>query len=282
MGFMKEREFSRLLSALVDGRLTSTEREQLERILESEAEARLLYMKYIELEVELGSALVVPRATTRRQSAIVPLFLKWAAAALLVFGVFLAAFLMKRPVAREQPKPGGDTWVSDFENASTEGWVGRWTTNDLPTGSRGALSSVTVTNTYGVFHEIRAPERWDTGYFTIHEDTHLHFVYRVETRAWFDIFLAARRVDSREPGFVLHIFRDQRLWSETGRWRRASIPLSLFKRKVDERFANVPPVPGEAPVHFFFSAEQNGLELSIDRIWVTRGGPGKLEIEEID
>lgn len=281
MGFMKEREFSRLLSALVDGRLTPTEQEQLERILESEAEARLLYMKYIELDVELGSALVVPRATTRRQSTIVPLFLKWAAAALLVFGVFLAVFLTKRPVEREEPKPDGDTWVSDFENAGSEGWVGRWTTNDLPPGSRGALSSVTVTNTYGVFHEIRAPERWDSGHFTIHEDTHLHFVYRVETLAWFDIFFATRRVDSREPGPVLHIFRDQRLWSETGRWREATIPLSLFKRKVDERFADVPPVPGEAPVHFFFSAAENGLELSIDRIWVTRGGSNILEIKEI-
>jgi len=283
MGFMKEREFSRLLSALVDGRLTTTEQEQLERLLESEAEARLLYMKYIELEVELGSTLIAPAATSP-QKKILPLFLKWAAAALLVFGLFLAPFLMKRPIGKVAlPAEAGDgTWVSDFDNASNEGWVGRWTTNDLPSGSRGALSSVTVTNTYGVFHEIRAPERWDTGHFTIYEDSHLHFVYRVETLAWFDVFFSTRPLDPREPGSVLHIFRDQRLWSETGRWREATIPLSLFKRKVDERFADVPPVPGEAPVHFFFSAEQNGLELSIDRIWVTRGGPGKLEIKEIN
>src|SRR5687767_7306908 len=166
MGFMKEREFSRLLSALVDGRLTPTEQGQLERILESEAEARLLYMRYIDLEVELGSALIAPAAASP-QKKILPLFLKWAAAALLVFGLFLAAFLIKRPVERQESKPERDTWVSDFERASSEGWVGRWTTNALPAGSKGALSSVTVTNTYGVFHEIRAPERWDTGHFTI-------------------------------------------------------------------------------------------------------------------
>jgi len=277
---MKPEELSRLLSGLIDGRLTPAEQEQLERVLEGDAEARSLYMRYIDLEVELGSALIAPAAAPP-QRKILPLFLKWAAAALFVFGLFLAPFLMKPPVEREAPKPVGEGWVSDFENGSSEGWVGRWTTNDLPAGSRGSLSSVTVTNTYGVFHEIRAPERWDTGHFTIHEDTHLHFVYRVETPAWFDIFFSTRPLDPREPVSVLHIFRDSRLWSEAGRWREATIPLALFKRKVDERFADVPPVPGEAPVHFFFSAAENGLELSIDRIWVTRGGSNILEIKEI-
>jgi hypothetical protein len=277
---MKREDLSRLLSGLVDGRLTPTEQEQLERVLENEAEARLLYMRYIDLEVELGSAPISPAATPP-QRKILPLFLKWAAAALLVFGVFLGVFLMSRPVAKEQPKPGAAIWVSDFESTNTEGWVGRWTTNDLPAPSRGALSSVTVTNAYGVFHEIRAPERWDTGHFTIHEDSHLHFVYRVETPAWFDIFFSTRPLDPRERGSVLHIFRAPRLWSETGRWRQATVPLSLFKRKIDERFANVPPVPGEAPVNFFFSAAENGLQLTIDRIWVTRGGSNILEINEI-
>jgi hypothetical protein len=90
-----------------------------------------------------------------------------------------------------------------------------------------------------------------------------------------------RTRDPAEPEAVLHIFRDQRLWSEAGRWRHATVPLSLFKRKVDGQFADVPPVAGEASTQLFFSAEENGLQLTIDRIWVTRGGPGKLEINEV-
>jgi hypothetical protein len=264
---MNQQELRRLISGLVDNRLTGEEQTELESILENDPQARSLYMRYVDLDVELDSMLVSARPDTAHR--------RWwplAAAAAFVLGLLL--------IKLSTDKPPGARWQADFETQNSEGWVGQWTTHGAP-GAKGALSSITLTNTWGVFHQLRTPERWDKGLFKIESDSHLHFIYRVETARWFDIFFVTRARDSAEPQVVLHIFRDEQLWSEPGRWRSATVPLSLFKRKVDGRFVDVPPVVGEAPAQLFFSAEENGLQLTIDRIWVSRGGPGKLEINEV-
>jgi hypothetical protein len=279
MGFMNNQELSKLMSGLLDGTLSAEEQAQLEGVLEKDREARLLYMQYVDLDIELS--LLSKAALPARK---MPRRIRWelAAAAVLLFGVLLGIFSIRHSAETRRPAniTAPASWSEDFASEKAEGWVGQWTTNGAP-GAKGALTSITLTNSYGVFHQIRTPERWDKGLFKIEDDTHLHFIYRVETARWFDIFFVTRARAPAEPEVVLHIFRNSQLWSEPGRWRSATVPLSLFKRKVDGRFADVPPVAGEAPAQLFFSAEENGLQLTIDRIWVTRGGPGQLQINEV-
>lgn len=284
---MNKEELTQLLSRHFDRGLDPEEQARLERILETDAEARSLYMQFIDLEVELGCVVAPSSQIALPKPRIIPLYWKLAAAAALMLGIFIAGMLMRKPatpptqpVAVERTAP--DSWVTDFNNPNIEGWLGRKTTVQLPTGWRGALSSITITNNYGVFHQLRAPEESQNGLFTIHEDTHLQFTYRLETRAWFDLFLVTRSRNPQEPEYVLHIFNDGQLWSEAGRWRTATIPLKLFKRKRNDRFADVPPVLGEAPTHLFFSAAENGLQLTITDMRALRGGPGRLEIKDME
>jgi hypothetical protein len=281
-------EFTRLLSKLFDQGLTAEEQARFEQTLEGDAGARRMYLEQVDLEVELGcvaapAAPVVPMPAPERNQS-----WWWAAAAILVLGLIVFGLVRKAneprmaelrpPVPRPVSALAPDTWDEDFEAGPPPGWRGLWVTNNLPPGSRGALASVTITNTEGVFHQVLAPEPWDPGLFSVRSNSHLRVVYRVEAPTWFNIFLGTLQAERGGQPFVMHEFASDRLWSEPGRWREAVIPLSAFRRKVDGVFTDTPPVPGEPGVHLLFSAQGNGLELTLDRLAITNDGPGEVRI----
>jgi hypothetical protein len=63
---------------------------------------------------------------------------------------------------------------------------------------------------------------------------------------------------------------------KAGEWRTVTIPLTQFQRKRDGMFRDEPPVVGEVAYSVSISATEPDRGLVIDRIWVTRGGPGEV------
>lgn len=304
-------EFTRLVSRLFDEELTDRDRARLQQILEADADARMTYLQLVDMQVKM-SCIVLPavEADDERETSqsVVPIPdafpWRWAAAALVAAGLLLNALLTRldRPVDRAGARPGPtnvgnagrspgpplmpvlapDAWGETFESGPVEGWIGRWTEDGLPSESGGGIESVTLTNRFVRYHRI-SPPRWNAaGLFTVRSNSHLRMTYKVESPTWFNVFLGTRPEDPGEPPYVLHQFADHRLWSEAGRWRRAVIPLRQFQRKVDGVFTDAPPVAGEAAMDLFFSAVDNGLALTIDRIEITSDGPGALELSDLE
>jgi hypothetical protein len=131
-----------------------------------------------------------------------------------------------------------------------------------------------------VFYQVNTPERWQEGWFAVHEDSHLHVTFKMDKPGWLNFFIACRRLEGGGPSSINYLFDGLRFWERrAGRWYTVSIPLSKFKR-----LANVPekPFENQLPYMLMFSALEPDRGLVIDRIWVTRGGSGEVEYSEVE
>lgn len=170
-----------------------------------------------------------------------------------------------------------DTWDVDFEKQAPKGWVGERVTTQLPPGSRGALQAVRDDKSGQVVYVIATREAWVDGLFAIHDDSHLHITLKMQRPNWLNVFFSTRGGDETHPTWALHNFNEVPYWPpRPGEWRTVTIPLSKFRRKRDGVFHDEPPVTGELTYSLSISATEPDRGLVVDRIWVTRGGPGEV------
>jgi hypothetical protein len=179
----------------------------------------------------------------------------------------------------EIPAPP-DQWQEDFEGGVPDGWEsGAPVSDDLPNGSRGAVRSVRVAGSDRVYYSIATPARWAHGLFAIHDDTHLHITFRIRESRWINVFVLTR-TDEEPPAFASNYIYDAGGWwgDKPGAWHTVTIPLSEFRRLSpggDGSFT------GELPFQIAINSPEGDPGLVIDRIWVTRDGPGAVEVSEV-
>ena len=171
-----------------------------------------------------------------------------------------------------------EAWEADFEQGVPTGWVGSHVTTLLPRGSQGAIRAVFDNNSKPAVYLIAARDEWLEGLFAVHGDSHLHLTMKMERPDWLNVFLATRGGDPAKPTWTLHNFNEVPFWPpKAGEWRTITIPLSQFRRKRDGVFHNEPPTIGEVAYSLSISATEPDRGLVIDRMWVTRGGPGVVQ-----
>jgi ferric-dicitrate binding protein FerR (iron transport regulator) len=173
-----------------------------------------------------------------------------------------------------------DTWELDFEDGLPGGTRGRWVADDLPRGSRGAVATRTVDPGDGTtLYEIATPENWYRGLFAVHADSRLHFTYRMDRPGWINVFVIARGPDPNGPHTGNYLFNQPVYPRPGGKWRTISIPLAKFQRAGTG--TGPPPSADEIPYLVLFSASED-RGLVIDRLWVTRGGSGEVQVHEVE
>lgn len=172
-----------------------------------------------------------------------------------------------------------EEWSENFEDGLPAGWEqGKFVTANLPAGSKGAVQAVLDPETKGSL--LVTGEHWTDGLFTIHNDTHLNFKLKMQDPGWINIFLLTKADDGDLPRFAGNYIFDQPVWNKqkTGQWGTLTIPLSKF-RPLPPSSKNFQRV---VPFQLLFSSPKRDRGLVIDRIWVTRGGPGTVEIKDLE
>ncbi len=188
----------------------------------------------------------------------------------------VASAAMDLSVLDAAPPP--DTWSADLESGLTNGWrEGRFISGGLPRGSKGAIKMARVTD--GSVFAISSPSDWMNGLFVIHPDSHLRMVMRMDNPSWINIFFVTRTDDASDPTTILHRFNELPFHIEPGTWWEATIPLDLFRRKINKQFSDEPPKSGELVFGISWTAPAPDRGLVIDQVSVTRGGPGKLMLQ---
>ena len=112
----------------------------------------------------------------------------------------------------------------------------------------------------------------------VHEDSHLHFTYKMQKPGRVNIFVLTRTEDER-PAFSSNYQFDKHQWwsPNAGEWRTVTIPLAKFRRLSPGRA----PIRRVIPFQVLFSSPEGDRGLVIDRMWVTRGGPGVVETKPV-
>jgi hypothetical protein len=151
---------------------------------------------------------------------------------------------------------------------------------DLPSGARAAVQAVAVASKQGTPFEIATAEQWTYGLFSVHDDSHLHVTFKMQNPDWFNILILTKTADADPPLFAGNYIFDEPGWwpQEPGAWRTVTIPLKRFRPLPPSRasFQNA------IPIQVLFSSPEADRGLVIDRIWVTRGGTGKVVVEVVE
>jgi hypothetical protein len=296
-------ELTRLISALLDRDLTEPERARLEARLQTDAQARRLYMQMVDQEIEL-SCLQVAGTQEERAGKILPLLQpgetkatelasgrrpRWlAAAAILVLATAMATVVFRnRPGAGSVPQPSPPraeslsdaTWSEGFEQGLPPGWTGRLVSTNLPAGSKHGVAAGPRQSQDGVYHAIQLPEDWNRGLFALSEDSTLHITYRFVKGAHVNVFMHAVPADTSISTPSMFQLSPHQFPRSARQWQMASIPFSSFVRKVRSpegrmEFIGGPPAAGERVATISFSWPEE-IDFVIDRIWVTPNGSGE-------
>ncbi|MBA4067043.1 MAG: hypothetical protein C0501_25710 [Isosphaera sp.] len=176
-----------------------------------------------------------------------------------------------------------DTWELDFEQGLPANLHrGRFVAEGLPRGSKGGVAAVRATRRgeEGLF-EIASPEMWQRGLFAFHPDSHLHVTYKMDRPDWVNVFICARSAGPNGSHVGNYLFRDPGLYTppRPGRWQTVSIPLAKLRRAGTT--SNAAPGSDEVPYLVIFSS-QGDRGLVLDRVWVTRGGPGVVQYKDVE
>lgn len=187
----------------------------------------------------------------------------------------------RAPLAVEDIPQLLDTWDMDFEQGLPANMHrARFATEGLPRGSKGGASAIRA-NRVGEedYFEIASPEMWQQGLFAFHPDSHLHVTYKIEQPKWVNVFIIARSAGPNGKHVGNYMFNDNEFFARPGKWRTVSIPLAKLRRAGTT--SDAAPGPDEVPYLVVFSS-QGDRGLVIDRVWVTRGGPGVVRYQDIE
>ena len=175
----------------------------------------------------------------------------------------------------------------DFEAGLPAGMDrARFVSDGLPRGSKGAAGTVYSDKgeaAGGAFFELATHDAWYEGLFAVHDDTHVHFTFRMDKPGWVNVFIHTRN-DGSDGSPLDHamnyLFNDLRFWdAEPGAWRTVSIPVRQFRPMSAVRGE---PFEGHVPFMMLFSTPVEDRGLVVDRLWVTRGGPGVVKYQAVE
>jgi hypothetical protein len=93
-----------------------------------------------------------------------------------------------------------------------------------------------------------------------------------------NVFLVTRTADPNDPRFSSNYLFNQFSKITPGKWETVSIPLSLFQSQ--NRGAK--PLEESVPFKLIFTSTEPNRLLLVDRIWVTRGGSGQVEVRDAE
>lgn len=180
--------------------------------------------------------------------------------------------------------PGApDFWRADFEAGIPTGWErGTFVSNHLPEGARGGVrAQLGSDDDGGKSYAIVSNDHWHRGMFSVHRDSHLRIVFKMQAQRWVNIFLITRTRDSDSPKFANNFLFDKFPFHKVkpDRWYSITIPLSEFKR-----------LPGHTnltlaellPFQLVIHSDEPDRGLVIDRIEVTKGGSGVVELALVE
>lgn len=179
-----------------------------------------------------------------------------------------------------------DEWTEEFEAGLPAGWVGHAITNDLPTGSRGAIGTAALKNADDEdCHQIWSRSEWGHGLGMVHSDTSLNFVYRFKQADRVQIMTLLRSSMPESPHAEIHILQSsdvlptERWWDiPSNKWYTASIPLSQLRNPVSLDHPQV----SQVMTAFNFRPQDHACGLVIDRMWLTRGGEDRIVFKPLD
>jgi ferric-dicitrate binding protein FerR (iron transport regulator) len=176
-----------------------------------------------------------------------------------------------------------DTWDLDFEQGlPADMQRARLVTEGLPRGSKGGAAAVRSTRMGEEdFFELALPEKWQQGLFTFHPDSHLHVTYKMDRPDWVNLFICVRGAGPNGAFVGNYLFKEPEFYAQAkpGKWRIAVIPLSKLRRAGTGSDAR--PGADEVPYLLLFSS-QGDRGLVIDRVLVTRDGPGVVQYRDVE
>jgi hypothetical protein len=165
----------------------------------------------------------------------------------------------------------------------------RFVAQGLPRGSKGAAGARRAVRSHpgeageGVYFEIATPDAWYDGLFAVHDDSHFHFTFKMDNPGWVNVFIITRTdgTDGSPADHAMNYLFNKLRFGEAapGAWRTASIPVSQFQPMTP---VDGEPFAGHVPFLILFSTPDEDRGLVIDRLWVTRGGPGVVEYEAVE
>lgn len=178
---------------------------------------------------------------------------------------------------KARPLPPGE-WSVDFEEGVPAGWVGHIVRDGLPKASQGAITSAPAQTNNDQSQQIRSPVE-QNGLFAWHDDSVLHLTFRIQPPEWFHIFLSVGAIEDAKPTLT-YCYAGPELWqSHSGEWRTVSIPLSEFRLQT---YGQSSKSLGRIPTQVSFRGESDLEGLEIDRIWVARGLPSRVNPRKND
>jgi hypothetical protein len=163
-----------------------------------------------------------------------------------------------------------DHWSLDFNDGLPEGWqTGQLVFDDLPAGSEAAVRTVGMTQHGRLRYQIRSHNAWSDGLFALHDDSWMHIRYRVEKPGTFLFYVVCRQHDFGQPVATL-LMPDNLRQREGGKWHTLTLAMNqLYRTKTQDRI----PLAGQLVAFLLvFDSPEHNPGLTIDRIWVTRGG----------
>lgn len=184
-------------------------------------------------------------------------------------------------VVLEDASPQSGNWYENFEEGLPANCnAGEHVTKALPDGSLGGVADIHVGEGTNEVYAIDFND-WINGLFRVYDDSHLHIVYRMEHPGWMNIFFLTRADDPETSDVTLHMLSTVQAPVNT-RWHKAVIPLSKFMRKVDGKFTDLPPKNDQLCFGLAWSWVNGKRDMVIDAAWISRGGPGTIEVTPLD
>ena len=173
-----------------------------------------------------------------------------------------------------------DIWSLDFNDGLPPGWqTGQLVFNDLPEGSRAAARTAAVEENGQRRYQLRSHNAWSKGLFTLHDDSWIHIRYRLEKPGTFLLYVVCRQHDFGQP--VCTVLTPGNLQqTEPNRWHTLTLPLNQFRRA---RARDIIPLQGQLVAFcLVFDSPEHNPGLTVDRIWITRGGAAepRVPVEE--
>jgi hypothetical protein len=173
-------------------------------------------------------------------------------------------------------------WSADFEHGLPPGWrLGRFVKTGLPRGSRGGVETVAARVQEGVYHSIAGPERWEEGVFRFESDLHVHVTLKMAQPAWINIFLFTKKDRPGKPEFAGNFLFNEVPFTamKPGRWYALTIPITKFRRLFPTGGGQF---DGAVPYQIALSSKGESRGLVVDEVRIVRGGPGRVELKEIE
>jgi hypothetical protein len=299
-------ELQRLISALLDERLSPEEHLRLEQLLAADPQARLLYMQMVDQEIELPCLVATVRDTDeapaqlpaqgsllRRSGTTITFWRRWAfGVACALVGIVVFAVVGSRVWFGNPPPPTQiapvlsvrESWAEDFESGASAGWHGRLVTTNLPSGSQYGIAAIVKEYPAGApSYVIQLPEEWNRGLVALTTGSTLNVTYRLGNRTHVNVFMHTISPEAGERKVEMYQLRSGGFPGRSGRWQTASIPFSSFVRKIvvepgsSPTFVGGPPRVGEPITTLSFSS-MDPSDLVIDRVWIAPTGPAREEI----